>query len=62
VAVPTDDGELQVTMYILPPPSIALAVTSNNVEVHCGYDATDNVYHYVEVRVGRAEPAAVAVD
>jgi hypothetical protein len=57
-----DVGVLDVSFYILPPPSIALVVTSNNVEVHCGHDATDNVYHYVEVFVGRAEPAAVAVD
>lgn len=62
VGVPTDDGELEVQMFILPPPSVALVMNSNNVELHCGYDASDNVYHYVEVYVGKAEAAAVAAD
>jgi hypothetical protein len=57
-----DVGVLDVEFFILPPPSIALAISSAHVEVHCGHDASDNVYHYVEVYVGRAEAAAFAVD
>lgn len=50
-----DDGRLEVSFYILPPPSIALVMTSNNLEVHCGHDATDDVYHFVEVEIGKQE-------
>lgn len=56
------NGFVDAELEILPPPSIALAVTSNHVEVHCGYDATDNVYHDVEVFIGKAEFATLAAD
>lgn len=57
-----DDGRLEVSFYILPPPSIALVMNSNNVEVHCGHDASDVVTHYIEVYVGRAENIATIAD
>ncbi len=57
-----DDGRLEVDFYILPPPSIALVMNSNNVELHCGHDATDLVFHNVEIYVGRAEYIALVAD
>jgi hypothetical protein len=62
VSDPTDDGELEVELFILPPPSIALVMSTNNVQVHVGYDATDNVYHRVEVWAARADIHALAID
>lgn len=53
-----DDGRLEVSFYILPPPSVALVMTSNNVEIHVGHDASDVLDHYIEVYVGKAEYAA----
>jgi hypothetical protein len=44
-----DDGRLEVSFYILPPPSIALTMNSNNVEVIIGHDASDEVRHLVQV-------------
>lgn len=44
-----DDGRLEVSFFILPPPSIVLSMNSNNVEVIVGHDATDNVRHLVQV-------------
>lgn len=58
----TDVGQLEVELFILPPPSIALVMTSNNLEVHCGHDATDDVYHHIEVEIGPAEFAALVAD
>jgi len=57
-----DDGRLEVSFYLEPPPSCALVMNSNNVELHIGYAATDNVYHDIEVFIGKAEAFAVAVD
>jgi len=57
-----DDGRLEVDFFILPPPSIALVMSSNNVQVHVGYDATDNVYHRVEVWAKRADIHLLAID
>ncbi len=53
-----DDGRLEVSFYILPPPSVALVMNSNNVEIHVGHDASDVLDHYIEVYVGKTEPAA----
>jgi hypothetical protein len=44
-----DDGRLEVSFFILPPPSIVLSMNSNNVEVIIGHDATDAVRHLVQV-------------
>jgi len=57
-----DDGRLEVEFFILPPPSIALVMSSNAVQVHVGYDATDNVYHRVEVWAKRADIHLLAID
>lgn len=57
-----DDGRLEVDFYILPPPSIALVMSTNAVQVHVGYDATDNIYHRVEVWATRADIHALAID
>lgn len=57
-----DDGRLEVSFYLEPPPSCALVMNSNNVELHIGYDASDNVYHDIEVFIGKAEPLVLAVD
>jgi hypothetical protein len=57
-----DDGRLEVSFFILPPPSIALVMSSNAVQVHVGYDATDNVYHRVEVWAKRADIHLLAID
>ncbi len=55
VGVPSDDGELTVEMFALPPPSVFLSMNSNNVEVHVGYDASDLIQHYVDVFIGEGE-------
>lgn len=56
---PTD---LTVDFFILPPPSVALVMSTNNVQVHVGYDATDNVYHRLEVWATRQDIHALAID
>ena len=53
-----DDGRLEVSFYILPPPSVALVMNSNNVEIHAGHDASDVLDHYIDVFVGKAEQSA----
>lgn len=57
-----DVGVLDVEFYILPPPSVALVMNSNNVEIHCGHDASDDVYHTVSVWIGPAEDIATVAD
>ncbi len=57
-----DDGRLEASFYIEPPPSCLLVMNSTHVELHVGYDATDNVYHQIEVYVGKAESLVLAVD
>ncbi len=52
------DGELE----ILPPPSLAFVMSTNNVQVHVGYDATDNIYHRLEVWAARADTHLLAID
>lgn len=46
-----DVGVLDVDFYILPPPSIALSMNSNNVEVIVGHNASDEVRHLAQVWV-----------
>lgn len=46
-----DVGVLDVDFFILPPPSVALSMNSNNVEVIVGHDASDEVRHLVSVWV-----------
>ncbi len=56
---PTD---LTVDFFILPPPSVALVMSTNNVQVHCGYDASDNIYHRLEVWATRQDIHPLAID
>lgn len=44
-----DDGRLEVSFYILPPPSISLSMNGNNVEVIVSHDASDEVRHLAQV-------------
>lgn len=57
-----DVGILDVEFFIVPPPSIALVMSSNNVQVHVGYDASDNIYHRIEVWAGRQDAHPLAID
>lgn len=51
-----DDGRIDVSFYIEPPPNGFLVMNGNNVEAHVSMDASDNVRHRLEVFVG--EPIA----
>lgn len=55
-------SDLSVDFYILPPPSVAFALATNNVTVTAGYNASDNVYHDIEVFVDRADTHYLAAD
>lgn len=57
-----DDGRLEVDFFILPPPEAKLVMNSNNVELHVSFDATDDVYHDLEVFVGAAATHAHVAD
>jgi hypothetical protein len=57
-----DDGRLEVSFFILPPPSALLVMNSTHVELHIGHDATDNVYHSVELFIGPEVIYQLAVD
>jgi hypothetical protein len=46
-----DVGVIDVDFFIVPPPSIALSMNSNNVEVIIGHNASDEVRHLVQVWV-----------
>ena len=55
-------GAVDALLEILPPPSAAFVMATNDVTVHVGYDATDNVYHRVEVWAQRADIHLLAID
>lgn len=55
-------SELSVNFFILPPSSVALALATNNVTVTAGYNASDNVYHDIEVFLSRADTHYLAPD
>lgn len=50
-----DVGIITAYAFIVPPPSVALSMNSNNVEVIVGYDASDLIQHYVDVFIGEPE-------
>lgn len=50
-----DVGVLDVDFFIAPPPSVFLAMSTNNVQVHIGYDASDLIQHYVDVFIGEPQ-------
>ncbi len=62
IADPTGVNNVDIGLYLLPPPSVALAMSTNNVQVHAGYNATDNVYHRLEVWATRADIHLLAID
>jgi len=59
---PNGVNNIDIGVTLLPPPSIAFVMSTNNVQVHVGYNATDNVYHRVEVWATRADIHLLAVD
>lgn len=52
---PNGTNNIDIALFLPPPPSIALVMNSNSLECHAGYNATDDVYHDIEVDVGPAE-------
>lgn len=46
---------LDVEFFIVPPPSVQLAMATNNVTITAGHDASENVTHDIEAFIGRAE-------
>lgn len=52
---PTGVNNIDIALFLPPPPSIALVMNSTSLECHVGYNATDDVYHDVEIEVGPAE-------
>jgi hypothetical protein len=55
VADPAGVNNVDIALFLPPPPSVALVMNSTHLELHCGYNATDDVYHDVEVFVGPAD-------
>ena len=55
-------GAVDALLEILPPPSSAFVMATNDVTVHAGYDASDNIYHRLEVWATRADIHALAID
>lgn len=55
-------SDLSVDFFILPPPSVQLAMATNNVTVTAGFNASDNVYHDLEVFIGAASTHVLAPD
>lgn len=62
ISSPNGTNNVDITLYLLPPPSVALVMSTNNVQVHAGYNATDNVYHTLEVWVSRQDKLVLAPD
>lgn len=62
ISTPVGTNNIDIGLFLLPPPSIELVMNSNNVEVHVGHDATDDVYHDVEVFIGPAEARPAVAD
>lgn len=46
---PAGTNNIDLGLYILPPPSIALAMSTNNVQIQVGHDAAENCRHAVDV-------------
>lgn len=55
VADPAGVNNIDIGVYLLPPPSIQFVMSTNNVQVHAGFNATDDVYHDVEVWATRQD-------
>jgi hypothetical protein len=62
ITSPNGNNNVDITLYLLPPPEVKLVMTSNNLEIHASYNATDNVYHTVEAWVSRQDKLVLAPD
>lgn len=62
IADPNGTNNVDIALFLLPPPSVALAMATNNVTVTAGYNTTDNVYHDIEVFIERADTHLLAPD
>lgn len=59
---PNGVNNIDIGLTLLPPPSVAVVMSTNNVQIHVGYNATDNVYHRLEAWATRADIHALAID
>jgi hypothetical protein len=59
---PNGTNNIDIGLFLLPPPSVAFAMASNNVTITAGYNTTDNVYHDIEVFIERADVHNLAPD
>jgi hypothetical protein len=57
ISSPNGVNNVDIRLFLLPPPTLQLAISTNNVVVQAGFNATDNVDHLVEAFVGRTESA-----
>lgn len=57
ISSPNGNNTFDIRLYLLPPPTVALALATNNVVVQAGFNATDNLDHFVEAFIGRTEIA-----
>lgn len=62
VADPTGVNNVDIGLTLLPPPSVAVVMSTNNVQIHVGYNASDNVYHRIEAWATRADIHLLAID
>lgn len=57
ISSPNGTNNVDIRLFLLPPPTIALALATNNVVLQAGFNASDNLDHLIEAFVGRAELA-----
>lgn len=62
VSSPNGTVNIDIAVFVLPPPEVKIVANSNNIEIHASYNTTDNVYHQIEVSVGKAEVRTLAAD
>jgi len=55
VADPAGTNNVDIGVFLLPPPEVKLVMNSTHVEVHASYNATDDVYHDIEVFISRQD-------
>jgi hypothetical protein len=59
---PNGTNNVDIGLFLLPPPEVKVVMSSNNVQIHAGYNTTDNVYHFIEVWVSRQDKFVLAPD
>lgn len=59
---PNGVNNIDISLFLLPPPEVKVVMSTNNVQIHAGYNATDNVYHRIEVWATRADFHLLAID